>query len=66
MADFVPSSNNTGFSQGEFKQMLKKMEADYLALLDAPGLHPRWREIARQHIEEGTMAAVRSVFEPTT
>lgn len=59
-------------SQAEIDQMnaVKAKAAEVGALLDSlsasTGLDQRWVGIARSHLQQGFMAAVRAIAQPTT
>ena len=59
-------------SEGEIKAMnAVKSEAERIGLLveeleDNPDLDARWVTIAKDHLQQGFMAAVRSIAKPTT
>ena len=48
---------------------LKEAEERILRLIDEmqgdPAFDPRWVAVARTHVQEGTMAACRAVFQPS-
>jgi hypothetical protein len=50
-----------------FVNTIRDLEKQILAVLEEgfknPDINKRWLSIAKTHVEEGRMAAVRSVFE---
>jgi hypothetical protein len=48
------------------KAVGENLHAMIEAMVTTPGLDQRWVSIARTHLQQGIMAAVRAIAQPTT